>query len=192
MAFKIKIPDEILNKIYTFASDAQTAEFAWEAVGNLQARGRSEGLKNGYWEYTDPTGVLKRDMVLTTFIGTTELNPPVIVEGLELYLEMTKTDFENNEVLAGLPNRTYLDENEVEQVHTWKSWATDDIQYTFRENVAGDRVVFSARPKGQNSLSNLEFLPIYGAVQGGADIVIHMNNSYKENILSNGLWVNQE
>lgn len=188
MAFKIKVPDQLINNIYTYASNPTTAELAWEAV-NMQIRGKGE-LVGDYWEFTDPRGVLARDMVLSTFIGTTQLG--VIVEDLGLWLEMPKSDFENNEVFVGLSSRTYLDENEVEQTHAWKSWATNE-QYTFKENLAGDRVVFAAKPTGfTRYLSNMEFLPIYSAEDAGADIVIHTASTYKTNILENELWVSLE
>lgn len=186
-AFKIKVPDALINNIYQYANNPATAEFAWEAV-NMQMRGKGE-YKGGYWEFTDPKGLLARDMIFSTFIATTQLG--VIVENLHLYMEMPLTDFENNQVLEGLPKRTYLDEEEVEQVHTWKSWATNE-QYTFRTNIAGDRVVFNAKPTQNDALTNNEFLPIYTAIEGGADIVIHTNEEYKTNILNNALWVTQE
>lgn len=191
MSFKIKIPDSLINNIFQIAesADPQVRAFAWEAV-NMQMRGQGKYV-GGYWEFSDPTGNLQKDMVVATFVGAAQPEFGVMIEGLALWLEMPKTNFETDSVLEGLPNRTYIDENEVEQVHTWESWASDGLtgDYTHRENIAGDRVVFGAKPKGSKTLSNVEFLPIYAAILGGADIVPHTNESYKENILNNASWI---
>ncbi len=187
---KIKIHKEEINAINT-----QPDGLRWELV-NMMAQGEKGEKEGDFQIFTDPNGTLTWFMTYETFVVLTQLMAVgrAVVENLPIYLEMPLTDFENNQVTEGLPSRTYIDENETEQVHTWKTWSSNRAEgsdgvggTTYKVNIAGNKVVFPARPKGQNWLSNVQFLPIAGIISGGADIIPHTLSSRKS-INQDPLW----
>jgi len=77
------------------------------------------------------------------------------------YIKVSESNVDQH-VTEGLPNRTYLDEEEVEQIHTWRSWKINS-NYPLPEPVGGYYYLLSYRGTG-NYLLDTELLLIYNDI----------------------------
>ena len=184
---KLNIPVAQINQLQTIATN--TPILFYEL---LELRFKVDRMKRrgGYYTLEDTNGLIEDNLGFARFMAYYNA-ANIIVENYQTFIEMPVAAFDNN-VISGVPNRTYQDENGDVQTHTWRTWATDDEQYTYLENIAGTKVVFAAKPTGSYILKNSEFGAIATAASGNANITIHNRKSYQQNILGNSEWVAQE
>lgn len=134
---KITIKDELLdtgspNFNQTLALDAFLAEL----------RTATKTVVGDSIEYT---GIAAEKLTLAKAQTLNSVNG-ITIEGFPTFIEIAS---EEAEVPVGVFGRTYLDEEEVEQVHTWNTWKLSN--HTFMQ--LGDRLFLGSNAHTNEYLS---------------------------------------